>query len=125
MEMKDKIYFYNPKYPEHGIEELPLVDIKYIKSVIDGRDLYIYSVVSYFDIETYNMEEYAREYHIYNPYDNAEDKDMFMLDLGGTRHRILSFNNEKLENWWKIDLDVAICSVRRRLEELEKCLNQK
>ena len=49
MEMKDKIYFYNPKYPEYGIEELPLVDIKYINSVVDGRELYIYAVVLDFD----------------------------------------------------------------------------
>lgn len=123
MELKDKIYYYNPKYPEHGIDELPLVDIKYITSVIDGRDLYIYAVVSTKDIETGENLHYRHQYNIYNPY--AEDDDMYMYDLIGDRHRILSFNREKLEEWWQEDVRVEISKLKSRLEELEKCLNQK
>ena len=123
MELKDKIYFYNPKYPEHGIDELPLVDIKYITSVIDGRDLYIYAVVSMKNIETGNTNEFVNHYHIYNPY--TEDDDMYMYDLVGNRKRILSFNREKLEEWWQEDVRVEISKLKSRLEELEKCLNQK
>lgn len=118
MELKDKIYYYNPKYPEHGIEELPLVDIKYITSVIDGRDKYIYAILSKVNIETGNINEFVNHYHIYNPYE--EDDDMFMYDLPGNRERILSFNREKLEEWWKEDVKTQYNIARKRLEELEK-----
>lgn len=123
MELKDKIYFYNPKYPEHGIEELPLVDIKYITSVIDGRDLYIYAVVSTKDIETGENLHYRRQYNIYNPY--AEDDDMYMYDLVGNRERILSFNKEKITKWWEEDLRVTKNKLTMRLKDVEECLNQK
>ena len=51
--------------------------------------------------------------------------DMYMYDLIGDRHRILSFNREKLEEWWQEDVRVEISKLKSRLEELEKCLNQK
>lgn len=123
MEMKDKIYFYNPKYPEFGIEELPLVDIKYVKSVVDGRELYIYAVVSTRDIETGENLHYEHQYNIYNPY--AEDDDMYMYDLIGNRERILSFNKEKITKWWEEDLRVTKNKLTMRLKDVEECLNQK
>lgn len=123
MEMKDKIYFYNPKYPEYGISEMPVLDIMWVNSVVDGRHLYISAIVSKFDIETEREVEYSRSYAVYNPY--TEDNDMFVYDLPGNRERILSFNRAKLEEWWYEDVKTRYNIMKKRMEDLEKCLNQK
>lgn len=123
MEMKDKIYFYNPKYPEYGISEMPVLDIMWVNSVLDGRHLYISAIVSRFDIETEREVEYSRSYSVYNPY--TEDNDMFVYDLPGNRERILSFNRAKLEEWWYEDVKTRYNIMKKRLEDLEKCLNRK
>lgn len=123
MEMKDKIYFYNPKYPEYGISEMPVLDIMWVNSVLDGRHLYISAIVSKFDIETEREVEYSRSYTVYNPY--TEDNDMFVYDLPGNRERILSFNRAKLEEWWYEDVKTRYNIMKKRMEDLEKCLNQK
>lgn len=123
MEMKDKIYFYNPKYPEYGISEMPILDIMWVNSVLDGGHLYISAIVSKFDIETEREVEYSRSYAVYNPY--TEDDDMFVYDLPGNRERILSFNRAKLEEWWYEDVKTRYNIMKKRMEDLEKCLNQK
>lgn len=123
MEMKDKIYFYNPKYPEYGISEMPVLDIMWVNSVLDGSHLYISAIVSKFDIETESELEYSRSYSVYNPY--TEDDDMFVYDLPGNRERILSFNRAKLEEWWYEDVKTRYNIMKKRLGDLEECLKQK
>lgn len=123
MEMKDKIYFYNPKYPEYGISEMPVLDIMWVNSVVDGRHLYISAIVSKFDIETEREIEYSRSYAVYNPY--TEDDDMFVYDLPGNRERVLSFNRAKLEEWWYEDVKTRYNIMKKRLGDLEECLKQK
>ena len=122
MEHKE-IYYYNPKYPEHGIETLPLVDVKWLQSEVDGTDKHIYAIITNVNIETGYMFLYDHPYTVYCPYE--DDRDMFVLDLSGNRERILSFNREKLEEWWKEDVKTQYNIARKRLEELDKCLNQK
>lgn len=123
MEMKDKIYFYNPKYPEYGISEMPVLDIMWVNSVVDGGHLYISAIVSKFDIEMEREIEYSRSYAVYNPY--TEDDDMFVYDLPGNRERILSFNRAKLEEWWYEDVKTRYNIMKKRLGDLEECLKQK
>jgi len=122
MEHKE-IYYYNPKYPEHGIETLPLVDIKWLQSEVDDTNKHIYAIITNVNIETGYTFLYDHPYTVYCPYE--DDRDMFVLDLSGNRERILSFNREKLEEWWKEEVRTQYNIMKKRLEELEKCLNQK
>lgn len=122
MEMKDKIYFYNPKYPEYGIEELPIENVEWVSN-LEGKRLYMHGVTSKYDIETGETLDYIMSYRIYCPYE--EDDDMFMYDLPGNRERILSFNRAKLEEWWYEDVKTRYNIMKKRMEDLEKCLNQK
>ena len=117
------MYYYNPKYPEYGIEELPIDDIAWVTHTITGEHKYIHSVYSKFNIEAGVEEDFTQAYHIYCPYE--EDEDMYVYDLPGNRERILSFNREKLEKWWREDVKTRYNIMKRRLEDLEKCLNQK
>lgn len=122
--MENRImYYYNPKYPEYGIEELPIDDIAWVTHTITGEHKYIHSVYSKFNIETGVEEDFTQGYCIYNPY--TEDEDMYVYDLPGNRERILSFNREKLEEWWREDVKTQYNIMKRRLEDLEECLNQK
>ena len=122
MEHKE-IYYYNPKYPEHGVETLPLVDVKWLQSEVDGTDKHIYAIITNVNIETGYTLLYDRPYTVYRPYE--DDRDMFMLDLSGNRERILSFNREKLVEWWKEDVRTQYNIMKKRMEDLEECLNQK
>ena len=117
------MYCYNPKYPEHGIYELPLVDIGRVHSQVDNTVNYINTITTMFDIETGEDFEYQRTYSIYTPYE--EDEDMYMYDLPGNRERILSFDREKLEEWWYEDVKTRYNIMKKRLEDLKECLNQK
>ena len=122
MEHKE-IYFYNPKYPEYGIETLPLVDVKWLQSEIDGTDKHIYAIITNVNIETGHTLLYDRPYTVYCPYE--DDRDMFVYDLPGNRERILSFNKEKITQWWEEDLRVTKNKLTMRLKDVEECLNQK
>ena len=118
-----KVYYYNPKYPEYGIEELLVDDIAWITHTMTGAYKYIHCIYSKFNIETGAEEDFTQAYHTYNPY--TEDDDMFVYDLPGNRERILSFNREKLVEWWQEDVKTQYNIMKKRLEDLEKCLNQK
>jgi len=119
MEHKE-MYYYNPKYPEYGIETLPLEYIEWISATMDGSDRRIYAVASKFNIETGHENEFPNIYHVYCPYE--EDDDMFVYDSLGNRERILSFNRKKLEEWWQEDVRIAKVHCEAKLEELEKCI---
>ena len=121
MENKE-MYYYNPKYPEYGIETLPLEYIEWISATTDGSDRRLYAVASKLDIETGTTLGYPRSYHIYSPYPEEEDGDIYVLDLYGNRERILSFNKEKIIKWWQEDVRVAKVHCEAKLEELEKCM---
>lgn len=123
--MKEKMYFYNPKYPEYGIDELPIEYIEWICATKDGSDRRLHAVASKLDIETGTTLGYPRSYHIYSPYPEEEDGDMFVLDLHGNRERILSFNHDKIVLWWETDLRIERNHLKKRLEDIEECLNQK
>lgn len=122
MEHKE-MYYYNPKYPEYGIDTLPLEYIEWISATMDGSDRRIYAVASKFNIETGHENEFPNSYHVYCPYE--EDDDMYVYDMVGNRERILSFNREKLVEWWKEDVRTQYNIMKKRLEDLEECLNQK
>lgn len=121
--VEDVMYYYNPKYPEYGIGELPILNIAWITSAKDGTKLYIHGVTSSYDIETCTTTQWGKTYPIYCPYE--EDDDMFVYDLPGNRERILSFNREKLVEWWREDLKAQKNIMERRLEDIEECLSQK
>lgn len=122
--MKNKeIYYYNPKYPEYGIETLPIDDVAMISYSAMGEKKCLHSVYSKYDIETGQELDWTRGYTLYCPYE--EDDDMYMYDLPGNRERILSFNREKLEEWWYEDVKTRYNIMKKRLEDLEECLNQK
>lgn len=122
--MENRImYYYNPKYPEYGIEELPIDDIAWVTHTITGEHKYIHSVYSKYSIETGMTNDFTQGYSIYCPYE--EDEDMYVYDLPGNRERILSFNREKLVEWWKEDVKTQYNIMKKRLEDLEECLNQK
>ena len=123
MENKE-IYYYNPKYPEYGIETLPITYIQWLStSTNDDAPRYIHGIGSDVNIETGQKETYGCYYSLYNPY--TEDDDMFVHDLPGNRERILSFNREKLVEWWREDVRTQYNIMKKRLEDLEECLNQK
>ena len=123
MENKE-IYYYNPKYPEYGIEALPITYIQWLStSTNDDAPRYIHGIGSDVNIETGQKETYGCYYSLYNPY--TEDDDMFVHDLPGNRERILSFNREKLVEWWREDVRTQYNIMKKRLEDLEECLNQK
>lgn len=123
MEHKE-IYYYNPKYPEYGIEVLPIQYLEWLStSTNENAHKQIHAIGSKFNIETGMEEDFTNYYLVYNPY--AEDEDVFVHDLPGNRERILSFNREKLEEWWYEDVKTRYNIMKRRLEDLEKCLNQK
>lgn len=123
MEHKE-IYYYNPKYPEHGVETLPIKYVEWITtSTSEHAEKRLYAVVSKVNIETGHENEFPNIYHVYCPYE--EDDDMFALDLSGNRERILSFNREKLVEWWKEDVRTQYNIMKKRTEDLEECLNQK
>lgn len=125
MEHKE-IYYYNPKYPEYGIETLPLEYIEWITtSTSKNAEKRLYAVASKLDIETGTTLSYPKSYHIYSPYPEEEDGDMFVLDLLGNRERILSFNHDKIVLWWETDLRIERNHLKERLEDIEECLNQK
>lgn len=122
--MKNKeMYYYNPKYPEFGISVLPIDDIAEISYSVMGDKKYLHSVYSKYDIETGLELDWTRGYTLYCPYE--EDDDMFMYDLPGNRERILSFNREKLVEWWREDLRVTKNKLVMRLKDVEECINQK
>lgn len=123
MENKE-IYYYNPKYPEYGISVLPIEYIEWIStSTNEEAWKRIYAIGSKVSIETGDVESYINHYTVYNPY--TEDEDVFVHDLPGNRERILSFNREKLVEWWREDVRTQYNIMKRRLEDLEECLNQK
>lgn len=123
MEHKE-IYYYNPKYPEYGIGVLPIQYLEWLSTSTNKEGhKQIHAIGSKFNIETGMEEDFTNYYLVYNPY--AEDEDMFVHDLPGNRERILSFNREKLEEWWYEDVRTRYNIMKRRLEDLEKCLNQK
>lgn len=122
MENKE-MYYYNPKYPEFGISVLPIDDIAEISYSVMGDKKHLHSVYSKIDIENGQELDWTRGYTLYCPYE--EDEDMYMYDLPGNRERILSFNREKLVEWWREDLRVTKNKLVMRLKDVEECLNQK
>lgn len=121
MEHKE-IYYYNPKYPEHGIGTLPIEFVEWVSNNIEvGTRMHM--VGSKINIETAVEDDFMNYYHVYNPY--SEDENMFIHDLPGNRERILSFNREKLEEWWREDVKTQYNIMKKRLGDLEECLNQK
>ena len=121
MESKE-IYYYNPKYPEQGISVLPVDYIEWVSNNLENGK-HIHVIGSKINIEMDTEDDFMNYYHVYNPY--SEDEDMFIHDLPGNRERILSFNREKLEEWWKEDVKTQYSIMKRRLGDLEECLNQK
>jgi hypothetical protein len=120
----NEIYYYNPKYPEYGIDVLPIQYLEWLStSTSENAHKQIHAIGSKFNIETGMEEDFANYYLVYNPY--PEDDDIFVHDLPGNRERILSFNREKLEEWWYEDVKTRYNIAKRRLEDLEECLNQK
>lgn len=121
MEHKE-IYYYNPKYPENGISVLPVDYIEWVSNNLENCKR-THIIGSKINIETDMEDDFMNYYHVYNPY--TEDDDMFIHDLPGNRERILSFNREKLTEWWQEDVKTQYLIMKKRLEDLEECLNQK
>lgn len=120
----NEIYYYNPKYPEHGIEALPIQYIEWIGTDTNEEAWKrIHAIGTKVNIETGMESDFVNHYVVYNPY--TEDEDVFIHDLPGNRERILSFDREKLVEWWREDVKTQYNIMKRRLEDLEECLNQK
>lgn len=117
------MYFYNRKFPEHGISEMKIIDMREVKSVITGKPLYVHSVLSYYDIDLYgNTKGYPRLYELGSPtacgkvygWHNHFNNEIFM-----------SFEKDRLMPFYKADVYAAYTVLKKRMEELEGCLNQK
>lgn len=115
---KDKkvMYYYHEKFPEWGIDELPLEDIRYIKSVVNGRDLYLHSVTSYLNIETMTKGYFPSTYELCDVYGKGE---VYHWSNRSGNIVVLSFNKELLSVCWKKDCKATYNKLKDRLKELE------
>ena len=105
-----KIYYYNQAYPEYGVQELDVKDELYLV----GKDIKVleYIVVDY-DIA---MNIKAKDMWI-NVYTSYDDEDIYNCNIGGKY--IMSYNKEKINDWYKYDFDSKKKYLEERLKRFE------
>lgn len=109
-----KIYYYNQRYPEYGIKQVEVKDELYLI----GKDIKAleYIVVDY-NIELDRKAEYIW-ISVYSPY---EDEEIYVHDNneGFNAHYIMSYNKEKLLEWWKDNFNNQKELLEERLEKFK------
>lgn len=109
-----KIYYYNKTYPEYGLQELEVKDELYLV----GKDIKVlqYIAVDY-DIHTDKKAE-DMWINIYAPY---EDEEIYQYDCNGGigSHYIMSYNKEKINDWYKDDFNSKKKYLEERLKRFE------
>ena len=117
------MYFYNRKFPEYGIMEMKIIDMREVKSVITGKPLYVHSVLSYYDIDLYgNTKGCPRLYELSS---RTTCGKVYSWHNNFNNEIFMSFEKDRLMPSYKADCNAAYMVMKRRLGELEKCIKQK
>lgn len=107
-----KIYYYgNPIY---GLNELEVKDELYLKG--ESIEPVLEYIVSDYDIEMRKFAE-NRWISVYAPYN---DEEIYVHDTMFGKHIIMSYNKEKITEWYKEALEEKRKSLNKELEELKK-----
>lgn len=110
-----KVYYYSRLYPEYGIKSFYAKDLLYLK----GKNIKILEyLVSEFDISTEQVSEEDDFWiSVYSPY---EDEDIFVHDKPHSAYGsdyIMSFNKEKLKEWFEITCNSQKEKLENRLQK--------
>lgn len=111
--MKKNIYYYNSKFPEHGINEFIVLDEYY---EMDGKgNKWLVGLETKYDVNTYR-NGFKWKMSIYIDYDN--DKIMYHDNVLGNQI-VLSYDREVLKNLWLEDLKRTEGYLKNRMEAVE------
>lgn len=114
-----KIYYYNSKFPEHGLNAMEVTDIQY---TVRKNYKYMSGILSTYNINLECKEVYENIYNIYTPY---EDKEIYVYDNHFGNQIIMSFNKELVQKWYYEDCKTTKTLLLRRLKKLGKVMGEK
>lgn len=115
---KKVIYHYNKRFPEFGIEAMELEDVRYIKSVLTNKDLYLHSIQSYYNLDTMTKNYFPMSYELCNVCGNGTIYH-WQNHFGNTV--VMSFDKSILEHYWVLDCQAEYKKMQERMTKLEKC----
>lgn len=116
MTNKKKVYYFNRLYPEYGIKEIQIKDILYL---VGKKIKIIEYLIADYDIEM-ECKDNDRWISVYCPY---EDEEILVHDNSRSKYGndiIMSFNKEKIEQWYKNCYDVQYKKIKDRLKRFEE-----
>lgn len=111
--MKKTIYYYNRKYPEYAITEIPVNDEEFLVRS-DWKSLS--GVLANYDICCMRPCKEERFISLYSPY---EDKDIYVHDTTLGNELIFSYNKELITQWREDDIEHTIHKLEKRLNNLK------